>query len=125
MSTKQEIWKLMEKINHIWLMEDPERLRSFIHKDIVVLTQDFKEQGRGIEAFINSYREFRKISKIKDFKVNNSRIDLFSNFAIVSYNFKIEYETNNEKNKNSGRDMFIFTKEDESWLPIWRMLFAS
>jgi len=125
MTIKQDIWRLMEEINHIWLMEDPERLRAFIHKDIVVLTQDFKEQGIGIDAFINSYREFRKISKIKDFKVNNSRVDLFSNFAIVSYNFEIEYEINNEKNKNSGRDMFIFTKEVDSWLAIWRMLLTS
>ena len=124
MNNKQEIWKLMEKINHTWLNDDPMKLKNFFHENIVILSKDFKEQGIGINACIKSYEEFRKISKVKEFNVSDSRVELFKNTAIVSYNFEIKYEIDNEFYNDKGKDMYIFTKEKERWVAIWRMLMS-
>ena len=124
MKSKQEIWKLMENINHTWIKDDPEKLKNFFHKDIVFLSQGFKEQGVGIDACIKSYKEFRKISKLEDFTVSNSRIDLFNNTAVVSYNFEIKYIIKQDIYNDKGRDMYIFTKEEGRWMAVWRMLMS-
>ena len=112
----------MEKINNTRIKDDPEKLKKFFHEDIVFLSQDFKEQGVGIDACIESYKEFKKMSNLEEFKVSNSRIDLFDNIAVVSYNFEIKYIISQEIYNHKGRDMFIFTNVEGKWMAIWRIL---
>lgn len=120
-----EIWQLIQRMNDAWAKEGPENLAHYFHEDIVMVHPDFTKRTEGKAACVASYEDFRKQAAILDFKVSNPGIDVFGDTAIATYSYEIAYEMGGERFNDTGRDVFMFIRENGRWLAVWRTMIIS
>lgn len=119
----EEIWRLIQRMNDAWAKPGGlEELASFFREDIVMVHPDFTQRTEGREACVASYEDFRKQAAILDFKISNPGIDVFGDTAIATYSYEIVYEMGGERFNDNGRDIFVFVRENDRWLAVWRTM---
>ena len=119
---RQEILELIEQLNDAWVKGSPEQLSSFFREDIVMVHPDFIHRTEGREACIASYVDFCSQAKVNEFKLGETSIDVIGHTAIATYSYEISYEMGGELFKDTGRDLFVFIREDGRWQAIWRTM---
>jgi len=118
----EEIWGLVQRMNDAWAKNGSEPLASFFHPDIVMVRPDFAQRTEGRDACVASYEDFRNQATILDFKITNPGIDVFGDTAIATYAYEISYEMGGERFNDTGRDLFIFVRENARWQAVWRTM---
>ena len=119
---RQEILELIEQLNDAWVKGSPEQLSSFFREDIVMVHPDFIHRTEGREACIASYVDFCSQAKVNEFKLGETSIDVIEDTAIATYSYEISYEMGGEQFTDTGRDLFVFIREDGRWQAIWRTM---
>jgi len=122
MREKRKIETIVRFINEAWTQDRLEDLNRFFHQDMVIIGPDARVAGRGRDACISSYRSFAEAAEIHSFAQNDFRIEAFENTSVVTYSFSLSYEMDGKIFRDSGRDMFVFTREREDWMAVWRMI---
>ena len=84
--TKNEeiIWNIIESIKNDVRKNQIGDYNNFFHRDIVIVSPDFKQRGEGREACINSYRSMLEQAVIHDLKVSDPQIDVCENNAVAT-----------------------------------------
>jgi uncharacterized protein (TIGR02246 family) len=119
----EEIWQIVQRMNDAWAKPGAtEELASFFREDIVMAHPDFTQRTEGRDACVASYEDFRRQAAILDFKISNPGIDVFGNTAIATYSYEIAYEMGGERFNDTGRDIFVFVRENDRWLAVWRTM---
>lgn len=119
----EEIWQLVQRMNDAWAKPGgPEDLASFFREDIVMVRPDFAQRTEGRDACVASYEDFCKQAAILDLKLSNPGIDVFGDTAIATYAWEIAYEMGGERFNDTGRDIFIFVRENGRWQAVWRTM---
>ncbi len=119
----EEIWQLVQRMNDAWAKPGgPEDLASFFREDIVMAHPDFTQRTEGRDACVASYEDFCKQAAIRDFKITNPGIDVFGDTAIATYSYEITYEMGGELFNDTGRDVFVFVRENDRWQAVWRTM---
>jgi uncharacterized protein (TIGR02246 family) len=121
----EEIWLLVQQMNDAWAKGNPGGLASFFREDIVMVNPDFTNRTEGRDACIASYEDFCKQAAILDLKISNPGIDVFGNTAIATYSYEIQYEMGGERFNDTGRDIFVFVRENDRWQAVWRTMMIS
>jgi len=117
-----DIWQLVQRMNDTWAKGNPDELASFFREDIVIVNPDFTQRTHGREACVASYKDFCKQAAILDLKISNPGIDTFADTAIATYSYEITYEMGGERFNDTGRDIFVFVREDGRWQAAWRTM---
>lgn len=120
--TREEIWQILKEINDAWVNDRTDELNRFFHKDMVIASPDFRKLGEGRVACVKSYKDFCNQASIHDFHEEDAAIDIFGDTAIATYSFEITYEMNGKTFNESGRDVFIFVREEGRWQAVWRTI---
>ena len=121
----EDVWRLVQRMNDAWAKDGPEELASFFRQDIVMVRPDFTQRTEGRAACVASYEGFRKQAVILDFKISSPGIDVFADTAIATYSYEIAYEMGGERFNDTGRDVFVFVRENGNWLAVWRTMIIS
>ena len=119
---RQEIQELVEQLNNTWVSGSPEQLASFFREDITMVHPDFIQRTEGRDACIASYVDFCTQAKVNDFKMGETSIDVFGKTAVATYSYEISYEMGGEQFKDTGRDLFLFIRENDRWQAVWRTM---
>lgn len=119
---QQEIREMIEQLNVTWAKGSPEQLSSFFREDIAMVHPDFVQRTEGREACIASYVDFCSQAKVNDFKLGKTSIDVFGHTAVATYSYEISYEMGGERFTDSGRDLFVFIRENDRWQAVWRTM---
>lgn len=126
---KDEIRVLLARINDAWLKGRPEDLSSLMDgcfsESMVVVGPGFQVMGRGREACIAGYADFIRAAKIEHHQFSEPTIEVWDGTAIASYAWEITYKMEGNEHRDSGHDVFVFTRADGSWRAVWRALVAS
>lgn len=61
---QQDLWNIMQQINHYWYKGQPTQLAEYFHDNIVFNSPDLKRQATGKDICIQSYIDFRNSAKI-------------------------------------------------------------
>ncbi len=120
-----DLEKIVKDINNAWLIGDFKRLESLFHEDMVIVSPDGSELGKGKEQCIQSYKEFKENAIILDFGYGKFQINIFHNTGIVLYSFNIEYKMNKETIKEEGKEIFVLNREHGNWVVVWRSIITS
>lgn len=125
--SKDEIRNLLKKINETWVEGDARQLGQFFHRDMVIFGPDLKKMGNGRDECVKSYIDFCGNARIMTYKESNFVIDVWGNTAAIVYDFEIGYEMEGKRYDDTGRDLFIFSRDENNgeWLAVWRMLVAA
>jgi uncharacterized protein (TIGR02246 family) len=121
-SAVDEIRELIKRLNDAWVKGQPGQLASFFREDIVMVHPDFAQRTEGRDACVASYEDFCKQAAILDFNLLEPIIDVFGDTAVASYAYEISYEMGGERFKDSGRDLFVFIRQDDRWQAVWRTM---
>ncbi len=121
-TSRLEILELIERLNDTWVKGSPEQLASFFREDIAMVNPDFTNRTEGREACVASYVDFCSQAKINDFTLGETSIDVFGHTAIATYTYEIGYEMGGEQFSDSGRDLFVFIRENDRWQAVWRTM---
>jgi len=119
---KEQIHQIIKKINQSWLEGHPENLNQYFHDNMMIVSSEFKVMGSGKEVCVKSYADFISQAIINDYQESDPEIHVWANTATAFYNYEIGWEMDGKSFKESGRDFFVFTFEDDKWLAVWRMV---
>ena len=123
-SIRDEIIQIIERMNQAWLTSDIDGLKDFLHENIVIVTPDMKRVGIGIEPCIESYEDFVSKSHIFSFEEKSIDVDAFGNAAVATFEYTIDYERDNKRNREDGKEILVFSNDPGTWQLIWRMIVA-
>jgi len=114
------IWELTQNINSTWYRGNPLNLNGFFHPNVVFNNPDFKHQITGKEECIKTYIDFLTISEIELYNEHNPIVQLYTNTAIVTYDFEMKYKQNQKLHHETGTDIMVFESLNNLWLLVWR-----
>ena len=121
-SAVDEIRELIQQLNDAWVKGQPGQLASFFREDIVMALPGFAQRIEGRDACVASYEDFCRHAAILDLKLGEPIIDVFDKTAVATYAYEISYEMGGERFKASGRDLFVFIRQDDRWQAVWRTM---
>lgn len=98
------------------------QLAAYFHENIVFNSPDLKKQSIGKDVCLQSYIDFVSNSKVLFCDETNPLVQVFDNTAIVTYDFEMKYEQKNKVYHETGTDIMIFNKQQNSWKAVWRSL---
>ncbi|MBD0331587.1 MAG: nuclear transport factor 2 family protein [Chitinophagaceae bacterium] len=119
---QQDLWNIMQQINNCWYKGQPAQLADYFHDNIVFNSPDLKQQFTGKEICIKSYIDFLSNSKVLLYNETNPIVHVFDNTAIITYDFEMKYEQKDKVYHETGTDIMIFNKQQNSWKVVWRSL---
>lgn len=123
--SSKQILNIIHQLNDAWATGHPEKLASLFREDIVMVHPDFTGRTEGRDACIASYAEFCSQATIHGVKIGEPGIEVFGDTAVSTYSYEVEYEMGGERFKDSGRDLFVFVREDDRWQAVWRTMIIS
>jgi len=121
-NSRAEIMQILKNINDAWKYGRAEDLEKYFHEDMVIVSPGLNKLGAGKRACVDSYIEFTQVAKIHDVRESDYTIDIWGNTAVAGYNFEIDYEMNDKKYHEFCIDLFVFTREQDTWLAVWRTI---
>jgi len=119
---KSEIQEIISTISHAWQTGRTADMAPYFHPNIVMKYPKFKGEAIGKEKILAGFEEFYKNARVLEYGESDQQIDIIDNCAVVSYNFNMLYERTNYRERSVGRDLWIFQRESNRWLAVWRTL---
>jgi ketosteroid isomerase-like protein len=119
---REEITRILKEINRAWTRGRADELDQYFHEDMIIAQPGFGVRGEGKNACVVSYREFAGMASIQDLKESQYVVLVWGDTAVASYKFEIEYELDGQAHQDSGYDLFVFTRQDGTWLAAWRTI---
>jgi hypothetical protein len=120
--TVAEIKEKLQKINDAWLAGEPERMQHFLYNDMVILHSNFKDKIAGRQECIDGYRDFAEQATVENFQILDVQVDLFENTAVTLTKYEMMYELEGKKYHDRGHDLFVFSRINGEWMPVWRTI---
>ena len=121
-SIKEEISQNIRAINKAWLKHDFNSMRKYFHKDLVTVAPNFQRMGIGIDACVKSYEDFSTSAEIISFEDKNIQVDIVGSTATATYEYDIEWVSEENQFKEKGKEILVFSNESGTWLLNWRMV---
>ena len=122
---QEEIWQVVKEINDSWVLGRPANLEKYFHKEVVFVAPGFSQRIEGRAACIESFRDFCTNATVREFKPVDPSVDIRETTAIATYRFTVEYDLGNESFNEGGRDVWVFVRDNDKWLAIWRTIIPS
>jgi len=123
--SREQILTIIRQLNDAWATGHPEDIAEFFHEDIVMVHPDFTGRSQGRDACVAGYVEFCSQATIHGVKIDEPGIEVFGDTAVTTYAYEVDYEMGGERFKDTGRDLFIFVREDGKWQAVWRTMIIS
>lgn len=117
-----EIRRTLEELNSAWRNERFEELGQFFDENVIMKGPGFKDLVPGREALVQSYATFMKQAKVTELAESNHSIHSWSDTAVATYDWTISYERDGKMNRDSGQEMFVFTRRASRWVAVLRVM---
>jgi hypothetical protein len=112
----------MRQINQAWLEDRVQDLAQMVHSEIVMVSPDFAVRIQGRDAFLEGFRDFRQNATIREFSEQDHHVDVAGDTAVVTFRYEMVYERSGERYRSTGRDLWVFQKQDGAWIAVWRTM---
>jgi ketosteroid isomerase-like protein len=118
---------LVREINRLWVGGNAEKLAEYFHQDMIIVNPELKRMGKGREDCVKGYIDFSSQAETTSYEESDFEIEVWGDTAMINYRFDITYDMDGQKYNDTGRDLFIFSKDDkiDRWLAVWRMIVPS
>jgi len=122
--TARKLEELVREINRLWVGGKPEMLGEYFHENMIMVAPDLKVVGKGREECVKGYIDFCREARVAKYEESKFAVDIWGTTASVSYDFDISYEIEGKNYHDAGRDLFIFSRDENSgeWSTVWRIL---
>ena len=121
-SKREDAAAAMRQINQAWLSGQVEDVAPMVHPEIVMVFPDFAGRIQGREDFLAGFRDFRQNATMQEFREHDHQIDVAGDTAVVTFRYDMVYERSGKRYRATGRDLWVFQKQGESWIAVWRTM---
>ena len=112
----------MRQINHVWLHGQVQDLAPLVHSEIVMVFPDFTGRTQGRGDFLAGFGDFRHSATIQEFREHDHQVDVAGDTAVVTFRYDMIYQRSGERYRSTGRDLWVFQKQDSAWIAVWRTM---
>jgi hypothetical protein len=119
---REAVAATMARINRAWLDGQLDDLEPLVHPEIVMVFPGFSGRIQGRDQFLAGFRDFCSNAKVHEFGEHDQQIDVAGVTAVVSFQFDMVYERSGERNRSTGRDLWVFQHEGSEWIAVWRTM---
>jgi hypothetical protein len=112
----------LELINRTWLEGRPRDLAPLLHPSIVMVMPTFNGHIEGRDAFIDGFVDFCENAALHEYEQCDHRVDVTGDTAVASFTFSMVYERADQRYRSSGRDLWVFVRQEGIWLAAWRTM---
>lgn len=111
---------LVEAMDRCWLDNRLDDLRTYIADDVVFVAPGGARVA-GIDAAIESYREFLSRCTVERFEPSGHTVTLRGDAAVVEYGWSMGWRDGATRHDDSGREVVVFARRRGEWKLVWRM----
>ena len=122
-SARHAASEAMRRINRAWLDGRPHDLVPLLHPDMVMVFPGFAGRGQGRDAIVAGFVDFCSNARVHSYHEGDVQVDVTGEAAVVSNTFEMVYDRSGERYCATGRDLWVFTKQDGEWVGAWRTMF--
>jgi ketosteroid isomerase-like protein len=112
----------IRRINQAWLDGRVEDLAPLVHPEIVIAVPGFAARVQGRDQFLAGFRDFCQNATIQQFREHDEQVDVAGDTAVVTFRYEMVYERSGERYHASGRDLWVFQNQAETWIAVWRAM---
>jgi len=122
MPPREDVAAAMRQINQVWLDGKVQDLEPLVHSEIVMVLPDFAGRIQGREEFLTGFRDFCQNATVHEFREHDQQVDVAGNTAVSTLRYDMVYERSGQRYRATGRDLWVFMKQDEAWIAVWRAM---
>jgi ketosteroid isomerase-like protein len=122
-SSPEDVAIVMRRINEAWLSGRTHDLAPLVHADIVMQFPGFAGRIQGREEFIAGFEDFRNDAVVHEFLDRDRQVDVAGNTAVVTFRYEMLYERSGKRHRATGRDLWVFQRQGDAWIAVWRTMF--
>ena len=115
---QQEIWATVRALNDAWTKGSPDDLVHFFHRDMMAITPTDRHRREGASACVAGWKGFAEATRIHHWEELDPAIHVYSDAAVVAYDYDISFDMNGQTIHTQGRDMYFFIKENNRWWAV-------
>ena len=119
---KHEVTTAMRQINQAWIEGRVEDLSPLVHPEIVFAFPDFVGKSQGREQFLAGFHDFCQNATIQQFNEHDHQVEVIGDTAVVTFRYDMIYERSAKRYRCTGRDLWVFQKQDKTWIAVWRTM---
>ena len=112
----------MRVINQAWLNRRVDDMAPVLHPGIVMVVPGFSGEVRGRDAFLAGFRDFVENAAIDEFREGDQMINVIDRTAVMTLTYEMVYARAGERYRATGRDLWVFQREDTRWIAVWRTM---
>lgn len=112
----------MRQINAAWLRGKVDDLAPLLHSNIVMVLPGWSGRVEGKQGFLAGFRDFFQSSKIHEFNEQDFRADVVGSAAVITFRYEMLYERHGDRFRSTGRDLWVFQNQGDSWIAVWRTM---
>jgi ketosteroid isomerase-like protein len=121
-SRRVEAATVLRRINQAWLSGRIDDLVPLVHPGIVTVVPGFAAGIQGRDAFLAGFRDFCQSATIHEFREHDYRVDVVGDTAVATFRYEMLYERSGERYRCTGRDLWVFQRQDGGWIAVWRTM---
>ena len=118
----EEVSQVLTRINEAWQQQRLEDLPPLLHPNIVMVLPGFAGRAEGRAAVLAGFEDFNENARPHHFEESDRQVDVRGSAAVASFAFDVTYEREGQKYRSTGRDLWVFAKEEGQWLAVWRTM---
>jgi hypothetical protein len=123
MSNDQEdVRRTIETLNAAWRENRPRDMTPLLHPDIVMAFPAFSGALAGRDALLASFDEFCLNARVLEDRESNLQVQVVGDTAVTTFNFAMVYERAAYREHSTGRDFWIFARQQGQWTAVWRTM---
>jgi predicted lipid-binding transport protein (Tim44 family) len=113
---------MMRRINQVWLDGQVDGLTPMVHPEVVMVFPRFAGRTQGREEFLAGFHDFCQNASVCEFQDYDHHIDVVGDTAVVTFRYRMVYVRSDEHYHSTGRDLWVFQKQDNAWIAVWRTM---
>jgi Domain of unknown function (DUF4440) len=121
-SKHEAVVATIRRINRVWLDGEVENLGPMVHPEIVMVFPGFTGRMQGRDEFLAGFRDFCENAKVREFRDYGHQSDIAGNTAVATFQYEMVYERSGERYRSTGRDLWVFQSEGDTWIAVWRTM---
>jgi ketosteroid isomerase-like protein len=118
----ENVLATLDALNRAWLEGRPDDMRPWIHPDITFVFPGFAGRIQGSEIFLSGFKDFCEHARVESFQESDHQADVTGETAVASFRFDVVYERDGSSYRSKGRDLWVFSRQQDRWLAVWRTM---
>lgn len=115
-----ELIAFAKDMDRCWIERRFTDLSGFIANDVVMVAPGGTHRMQGIEAAVESYREFTSRCEVRRFQTFDHVVTQRGPAAVIEYGWDMAWSDRGTKYEAKGREILMLALHPDGWRVVWR-----